>query len=326
MRRNIRNLTCLFFLATLMLVACLCSQAAPVLISLSDNSDLRCLELGLKVLGGQEVDESIAPLIRCLKTDSQYGTRGGAKLVLQTLGQRAIPELVKALDDPDEDIFRGATVTLGMIGRQASEALPTLRAHFKILGKQRHSHNDGVPSVVAVAIGRIGDVDFLMRIMQGKEAEILPSYGAWGLGAAGPFATAVLPELVKAVQSPDANLAYYAVEAIGEIGPAANSVVPQFVEMRPSLSVAPLAVGKALQKIGTPEALAAAQLYRKDFDRSVRKMKWENFFEFWGGGIGIVGSFIIGALFGLGALTDLKLRPKTIPSSRIETFVGWLIC
>ncbi len=285
MRRNIRNSTCLFLLSSLTLVAYHRVQAAePGPIYLSEKDDPQCFELCLKVLQGQVIDESIEPLGACQKTETRYthygSVRGRTKSVLHQLGRKAVPALVEALDGSDQGNSRCAIIELGMMGPLAGEALPALRDRLRKTGRQRHLNNDVLPALVAVAIGSNGDVDFLVRIMQGKETEIMPSYGARGLGAAGAFATPVLPELVKALQSSDQSLAYYAVEALGEIGPAANSVVPQLVEMRSNLKDLPFAVEEALKRIGTPEALAAARLYREDADRLVRKMKKQQFFDY----------------------------------------------
>lgn len=193
----------------------------------ASNTDQKCVHLAHEVLGrdGSESADHVPTLVQCLKGDYFYFEKGAAKIALVHIGKPAVPHLIKFLNDPDRFISEGAAITLGMIGRDAKEAVPEL---IKILKKKKV---DMMQVQAAKALGQIGEVEFLIRVLQGKEPGIRSNLGSQGLGAAGLAAASSVPALMEALDSENPTVQMYAAEALGGIGPPANAAVPKLAEL-----------------------------------------------------------------------------------------------
>src|SRR5262249_11698899 len=78
-----------------------------------------------KALGdiGPDAKEATPDLILLLADPDVFRQ---AVLSLGKIGKPAVPALIKALDSPDDEVRRGAAMTLGHIGPQAEDAVPRL--------------------------------------------------------------------------------------------------------------------------------------------------------------------------------------------------------
>ena len=292
-----------------MALACAYADAAPdsdAQIPNASNTDYPCVLLARKVLGQEGTDavKEITTLIECLKGDYFYFENGAAKIALVHIGRPAIPALIEALNNPNSYISEGAAIALGQMGTMAKEAVPALvntlrRTDTSLMLRPR----------AAEALGKIGEIDLLVQILQGNELGIQPSLGAQGLGAAGPAAASAVPALMEALKSSDTGMQMYVAEALGAIGPAANPAVPQLAELsHSSWNFLRHAGGEALLKIGTTQAQTAGRphQWRKNlsdgFFKTMSIFVWNPLLAFGVGvGLGIL------ALFGFRTRSDRKI-------------------
>lgn len=297
---------------------------ADVRIPNASNTDQQCVLLSRKVLGQGETQavQNIPPLIECLKGDYFYFEKGAAKIALVRVGRSAVPALIEALDHSNLYISEGAAITLGLIGPNAKEAVPPL---VNILSKKNTAL--GLQPQAAKALGKIGEINLLIRVLQSQEPGIRGYLGAQGLAAAGPAAASAVPALMEALKSSDSSLQMYAAEALGEIGPAANPAVPQLAELsKSSLNFLRRAAGEALLKIGTPEARGAGKPYER------RKKLFEGFFRtmsvfVWNP----LPALVTGIVLGILAFLGIRIRPERkgwsrplfVPSAAWVLYAAW---
>lgn len=226
------------------------------------NTDQQCVVLARAVLEQNEVEgtKSVPKLIECLEGEQYYFDKGAARIALAHIGQPAVPFLMKSLDDPNPSISEGAAIALGMIGPRAKEAVPALKDILR--RKPESGLRQGIEA--AKALGKIGEIDFLIRAFRGEEANISPYLASLGLGAAGPAASSAVPVLMEALDSSDSSAQMYAADALGAMGAAANPAVPRLRELSgSSWNFVRHSAGEALIKIGTPEAKEAAKPYER---------------------------------------------------------------
>ena len=310
-------------LLALVTLPCAYAGAAPdsnAQLPNASNTDYQCVLLARKVLGREGIDatQDIPTLIKCLEGDYFHFENGAAKIALVHIGQPAVPALIDALNNPNSYIAEGAAMALGQMGTSAKDAVPALvdtlrRKDTPLMLKPR----------AAEALGKIGEIDLLIRILQGKEPGIQPYLGAQGLGAAGPAAASAVPALMEALKSSDHGMQMEAAEALGEIGPAANPAVPQLAELsRSSLNFLRRAGGDALLKIGTTQAQTAGRSYRwhkklsDSFFKVMSIFVWNPLLAF-GVGIGL----------GILALFGFRTKParKIANGSLVLPAVFWML-
>jgi len=287
----------------------------------ASNTDHQCVVLARSVLEQNPTEgvRSVPDLIKCLEGDYFYFDNGAAKIALTHIGQPAVASLVDSLKDPSPRVAEGAAIALGMIGTEAGAAVPALKEAL------RQTPKPGVmlPREAAIALGKIGEIEFLVRALQGEEADVSTYLASQGLGAAGPNAAPAIPVFMEILNGSDAASQMYAAEALGAIGPASNPAVPRLRELtNSSLNFVRRSAGEALIRIATPEAMKAAKSYQR------RKWLVESFFKTmsvftmmpWLAGV-------VGVVIGIVAFTTTRQNNKRSLIAKVlyAISVFWLI-
>lgn len=272
----------------------------------------------------KEKQKNIQKLIQCLEHEYFYALhRGASKYTLFQIGKPALPHLTDALNHQDYRIAEGAAITLGMVGPKAKEAVPALKELLR---------SDSAPKglrkyEVARALGKIGEINFLIRALKGEEPGVNSFNSSHGIQGAGSNAIKAIPQLLIMINGEDASEQMIAADALGAIGAESHEAIPRLKELSKSeYNFVRRSAGEALLKIGTPEAIEAAKPY------SFRKGIYENFFKamsifVWNPWLAAVVGLLIGAI---GYSTTKKFSEKTkmmkslyVPASLWIIYAVW---
>lgn len=238
-----------------------------------NNTDKLCRALAKTTLGLPDIEkqQNIQKLIECLKYEYFYELQGGAsKYTLMQIGEPALPVLIETLKNQDKSIAEGAAIVLGMLGSKAKEAAPALKELLR-----SESAPEGIRKYeVAKSLGKIGEIDFLIRALRGEEPGVNTFNANHGLRGAGSAAVKAIPVLLEKVNSDNAAEQSFAAETLGAIGEASHEAIPRLkVLTKSDYNFVRRAAGEALLKIGTPEAMEAAKPYK------FRKGIFDGFFK-----------------------------------------------
>jgi HEAT repeat protein len=183
------------------------------------------------------------------------------------LAADAVPALIAALGDPDENVSKSAAVGLHMIGRVAVSALSIalgddneyvrLRA-AEVLSKIGLEAADAVPSLMAAFCN--SDVPMRWR-------------AARALGNVGPRAVAAVPALIIALGDSDKYVRECAAGALVKIGSAAAGAVPVLIVALRDNDSNTESVAEVLGNIGrrAVDAVPALITALGDSDENVRR-------------------------------------------------------
>jgi HEAT repeat protein len=147
---------------------------------------------------------------------------------LAKMGKVAVPVLIEALKDKDNNLKSIVANALGQIGPDAKDAIPELAEGLK---------NQTEPyaiSALTLALGKIGSasVPALRELLKGNNVTI-QGEAAGALKLIGPDAADAVPELIDVVKKrKDATdiAGLQAIDALGKIGPKAKDAVPELTE------------------------------------------------------------------------------------------------
>jgi len=183
---------------------------------------------------------------------------------LGRIGVEAIPALEKAVRHHDTAVRKAAAETLGVIGPDASCAIPTF---VKVIDDKRADEQLRV--VCAEALGRIGveAVPALEKAVRQQDPGVRKA-AATALGVIGPDASSAIPTLVSVFDDKDADeqLRVVCTRALGRIGVEAVPALGMVV--RHQDSGARVAAARALRSIGPEAATAIPSLVRVMQDES----------------------------------------------------------
>jgi len=287
-----------------------------------NNTDQQCRTLARATLELPDIEKqrNIQELIECLKHEYFYTLHGGAsKYTLLQIGASALPSLIEALKNQDYRIAEGAAIVLGMIGPEAKEAAPAL----KELLRSKSAPKGLRKYEVASALGKIDEIDFLIRALRGEEPGVSTFNASHGIRGAGPKAVKAIPTLLELINGDKAPEQSFAADALGAIGAASNEAIPRLKVLAKSKhNFVRRAAGEALLKIGTPEAIEAAKPYK------LRKDIYDGFFKamsvfVWKPWLAVVVGVLIG---GIAYLTTKEFTKKTkMMRSLYLPAVLWLI-
>jgi HEAT repeat protein len=182
---------------------------------------------------------------------AEIPARREAAYQLNRLGPAAKPALtalIKALDDPDKQVWSSAIAAIAALGPEAKDAIPALIAALDTSGQRGRRQRDGRQMLMrtAFALSRIGPASIppLVEALQ-KDDLGLRIGAARALGPFGAEARAAIPLLINNLADGRDPVREETALALGAIGPEAG----------PAL-IAALADLEARRRAGAVQALA----------------------------------------------------------------------
>ena len=190
-------------------------SAVPALIAALKDDDEGVLGSAVLALGkiGPAAKSAVPALIAALKLGEQLSIC----LALTKIGSAAVPALLAALSDDDEEARKWVVLTLGEIGPAAEPAIPALVAELK-------DEDEEVRRSAILALGRIGPaaepaIPALVAALKDEDEEVRRSV-VLALGRIGSVAESVVSALIAALKDDDGEVREMAASALARIGPA----------------------------------------------------------------------------------------------------------
>jgi hypothetical protein len=193
--------------------------------------------------GGEEPTAEGEPVSHWIKElqGTEMGARIHASTVLRSMGEAAVPYLVRVLEHDGSEAKLQVLGTLGSMGPVAKRALPAMTELLR----------DGSPQVrvtaaatiVAMDCSRSESQDVWSVLIAGLEGDSYSaSIAAITIGSLGADGVRALPALVRLVGGNDDDVKATAISALWKMGPAAKDAVPAL---------------EAAAKVGEPIAISA---------------------------------------------------------------------
>ncbi len=196
---------------------------------------------------------------------SDVRIRRDASYFLEKLGPKAkpaLPALIRALDDPDKQVWSNAVSALANLGPDAAEAVPALLEDLdsrKSRASQRQSEREQTAFRTAYALSRIGSAAIppLIDALRSDDT-MLRAGAAKALGGMGPDARAAIPALLENLGHGDGAVTHEVADALGAIGPDALPKLVEALDWKESRQRSTAAL--ALAAMGRAAASAASAL------------------------------------------------------------------
>ncbi len=228
-------------------------DAVPALITMLHCDDFHTQYWACRALAamGPEAQPAV-PVLIVLTREGVTSVRRNAAAALGCIGPgigaEGLAALQAALFDPTEAVREQAVIALGRLGSFAAEAVPTLQAVVRERKIQCRA-------LAAVALWKItGNPEFPIQVI--REEIYLPENQLQAitcLAELGPQAATATPDLIKLLESEDADIREVAAETVERIGPAAKAAIPVLERLLfdrdPNVRSA---AARALQALGHP--------------------------------------------------------------------------
>lgn len=226
------------FCALLVWITPICFEYAwmwTVLRDVEDGRSMRYSAEGFARIGPRSVQALRAAINSDQKTTRLAALRSlgviacDEKAAVRNLVKPAIPDLIDALWDKDDDVRIWAAIALGQIGPDAVSAVEPLVA---LLRDEQH------PQVISCAVRSLGEIGpgarpalpVLAAMVQnpGYSARVFATQAFWRVGLKGRAeASIVVPVLIdQLVTSKHTRMREWVTEILSEIGPAAQEAIP----------------------------------------------------------------------------------------------------
>lgn len=186
--------------------------------------------------------------------DPDASTRSKAAFALGRMGskaKRALPVLLKMLNDQEPDVREMVLMSLGLIGPDV-QTLPLLMEILSNEGQDKMERQ-----LAATAIGRIGPpgneaVSALTRALDSNDPHFRLHAATALVRIEAGQAKKVLPMLIKALENENYTIRGLCINAIKEIGPQAVEAVPGLIKaLESDTRVNRILAASALGAIGT---------------------------------------------------------------------------
>jgi HEAT repeat protein len=173
---------------------------------------------------GLPQEQTVPTLIEAFKKDDGDERRaaGDALLLLQPASPVAVPALLKLMAEPA--FAERAAGALGRYGGPARSAVPALLA-----AAEKAQANGAVYTEAIVAIGAPAVPAVLEKIAQLPPAELRPEH--WAIRILSTIGLAGLPEIKKAIASPQASVRLATVTALNDLGEDAREARPDVLKL-----------------------------------------------------------------------------------------------
>jgi HEAT repeat protein len=228
-------------------LACIGDAARPALIEALKSNDTGVRFGATKALGGMGAQsrDAIPALIENLG-HADEDLRNEVIGTLALIGGDAVAPLSKSLSWPDPKLRSGSARVLAAIGAAAADAGPALLAQLQ------NEKENAVRAAMLAVLPRVGlpqeqVVPPLMKALRSNDAEI-QSAALNGLLTIRPAEKAVVPALTAMLLDSQAGMSERAALALGRLGSAARPALPKLV----SLAEKSDACRSALTEIGGP--------------------------------------------------------------------------
>ncbi len=231
-----------------------------------------------KVAADLEVfGQPAVPVLLSALRDRDDDVRSWAARSLGRVRPPATLPLAQALRDGDVRVRLGAVDALQGIGPLAQEALPDL-------ANALHDADWLVAYTAANVLSKIGApaAPILLEAL-GDPDPLIRRRAASALGSMTPPVPEAVPALIRTLQDPDGKVRWASARALGTVGPAAAEALPPLIHALKDLDAeVRAAVPDALGRIRPPAAVVVGPLAEalKDSDAKVRASAAETFARF----------------------------------------------
>jgi HEAT repeat protein len=161
-------------------------------------------------------------------SDIDQDVRAAAAEALMRRGEKAVPSLVRGLDDSDPLVRALSAFTLARLGPHGQGAVPVLKRLM------REDPDPAVRERTAKAFGQIAgsDQDTITELigLLGSGDELTRIAAAEALGAAGEPAARAVPNLILALRDRAGKVRAEAAEALRAMGVAAKPAIPALID------------------------------------------------------------------------------------------------
>lgn len=186
---------------------------------------------------------------------------------LGTAAKPALPALIKAVSDPDKQVWSLSLGALANLGPDAAEALPALIENLDSRRNRGGRERDRRQLLMrsAFVISRIGPVAIPRLIEALKSGDAVTRAGsARALGSMGPAANAAIPVLVANLPHGDADERRETIDALGLIGRDAAPALGEALgssdaSVRAGAALALAQIGQEAKGVASKVADAAAK-------------------------------------------------------------------
>jgi HEAT repeat protein len=186
--------------------------------------------------------------------------------------QKAVPVLIKALEDRDDQIWFNAITALARIGPGAKEAVPALIEQLEQASRGRS--RERAQYRTAFALGSIGPAALpeLQKALEHERSNVREG-AARAVTWIGPDAAPLVPVLIKCLGDDDEDVRATTAEALGAVGQDALEPVLEKLRDESAKAESQEAAAQALGWMQDPPAEATdalLRIYDKEKDASVR--------------------------------------------------------